>query len=138
MLVSSHDSGACAFLGVSVRLTTRRGCPEFQDSAAPAKFDHKFVLEVFLWLTLKKLYSNPGLVFKTPQELLENNELSRQQKIEILRRWEYDVRQLQVAAEESMEGPQPVTLEAVLRALRAIGAPADPERSAPTKQGGSR
>jgi hypothetical protein len=85
---------------------------------------------------VEKALLDPGLVFKTPQELLANNELSREQKIEILRRWEYDVRQLQVAAEESMEGPQPVTLEAVLQALRAIGAPADPERSAPTKQGG--
>jgi hypothetical protein len=86
---------------------------------------------------VEKALLDPGLVFKTPQELLANNELSREQKIEILRRWEYDVRQLQVAAEESMEGPQPVTLEAVLQALRAIGAAADPERSAPTKQGGS-
>ena len=87
---------------------------------------------------VEKALLDPGLVFKTPQELLANNELSREQKIEILRRWEYDVRQLQVAAEESMEGPQPVTLEDVLQALRAIGAAADPERSAPTKQGGSK
>jgi hypothetical protein len=86
---------------------------------------------------VEKALLDPGSVFRAPQELLGNNELSRQQKIEILRRWEYDVRQLQVAEEESMEGPQPVTLEAVLRALRAIGAPADPERYAPTKQGGS-
>jgi hypothetical protein len=88
-------------------------------------------------IDVEKALLDPGSVFKTPQELLANNELSREQKIEILRRWEYDVRQLQVAEEESMEGPQPVTLEAVLRALRAIGAAADPERSAPTKQGGS-
>jgi hypothetical protein len=88
-------------------------------------------------IDIEKALLDPGLVFKTPQELLANNELSREQKIEILRRWEYDVRQLQVAEEESMEGPQPVTLPAVLQALRDIGAPADPERSAPTKQGGS-
>jgi hypothetical protein len=87
---------------------------------------------------VEKALLNPGSVFKTPQELLENTELSREQKIDILRRWEYDVRQLQVAEEESMEGPQPVTLETVLQALRAIAAPADPERSAPTKQGGSK
>ena len=35
-----------------------------------------------------------------------------------MQRWEYDVRELQVAEEEGMEGPQPVTLDAVLRALR--------------------
>ena len=88
-------------------------------------------------IDVEKALLDPGLVFKTPQELLANDELSREQKIEILRRWEYDARQLQVAEEESMEGPQPVTLEAVLQALRAIGATSDPDRSAPTKQGGS-
>jgi hypothetical protein len=88
-------------------------------------------------IDFEKALLDPGLVFKTPGELLANNELSRDQKIEILRRWEYDVRELQVAEEEGMEGPQPVTLDAVLGALRSLGAPADTERSAPTKQGGS-
>ena len=86
---------------------------------------------------VEKALLDPGLVFQTPEEVLADNELSREQKIKILRRWEYDVRELQVAEEEGMEGPQPVTLDVVLRALRALGAPADTERSAPTKQGGS-
>ena len=84
-----------------------------------------------------KALVDPALVFKAPEEVLADNELSREQKIKILQRWEYDVRELQVAEEEGMEGPQPVTLDVVLRALRALGAPADTERSAPTKQGGS-
>jgi hypothetical protein len=86
---------------------------------------------------IDKALVDPALVFKAPEEVLADNELSREQKIKILRRWEYDVRELQVAEEEGMEGPQPVTLDVVLRALRALGAPADTERSAPTKQGGS-
>ena len=86
---------------------------------------------------VEKALVDPGLVFKAPEEVLADNELSREQKIKILRRWEYDMRELQVAEEEGMEGPQPVTLDVVLRALRALGAPADTERSAPTKQGGS-
>ena len=86
---------------------------------------------------VEKALLDPGLVFKTPEEVLASNELSREQKINILRRWEYDVRELQVAEEEGMEGPQPVSLDVVLRALRALDAPADTERSAPTKQGGS-
>jgi hypothetical protein len=97
----------------------------------------EFVREVFLMIDVERALLDPGLVFKTPEELLANNQLSREQKIEILRRWEYDVRELQVAEEESMDGPQPVTLDVVLSALRALGAPADTERSAPTKQGGS-
>jgi hypothetical protein len=92
--------------------------------------------EVFM-IDVEKALLDPGLVFKTPTEVLANNELTRAQKIEILRRWEYDVRELQVADEEGMEGPEPVTLDAVLDALRTLGAPEDTENSAPTKQGGS-
>jgi hypothetical protein len=88
-------------------------------------------------IDVEKALLDPGLVFKTPGEVLANNELTRAQKIEILRRWEYDVRELQVADEEGMEGPEPVTLDAVLDALRTLGAPEDTENSAPTKQGGS-
>ena len=86
---------------------------------------------------IDKALVDPALVFKAPEEVVADNELSREQKIKILQRWEYDVRELQVAEEEGMEGPQPVTLDVVLRALRALDAPADTERSAPTKQGGS-
>jgi hypothetical protein len=84
-----------------------------------------------------KALLDPGLVFKTPDEVLAEKDLSREQKIKILRKWEYDARELQVAEEEGMQGPQPVGLADVLRALRSLGAPADTERSAPTKQGGS-
>ena len=88
-------------------------------------------------IDVEKALVDPGLVFKTPEEVVDSNELSREQKRRILHRWEFDVRELQVAAEEGMEGPQPVTLDAVLRALSSLGAPADTERSAPTKHGGS-
>lgn len=88
-------------------------------------------------IDVEKAKLDPGLVFKTPAEVVANDELSREQKIDILQRWEYDARELQVAEDEGMEGPQQVTLAAVLGALRAIGAPTDTERSAPTKQGGS-
>ena len=88
-------------------------------------------------IDVEKALLDPGLVFKTPGEVLANNELTRAQKIEILRRWEYDVRELEVADEEGMQGPEPVTLDAVLDALRTLGAPEDTENSAPTKQGGS-
>ena len=64
--------------------------------------------EVFM-IDVEKALLDPGLVFKTPGEVVANNELTRAQKIEILRRWEYDVRELQVADEEGMQGPEPVT-----------------------------
>jgi hypothetical protein len=88
---------------------------------------------------IEKALLNPAIVFKNPQEVVESNDLSRQQKIEVLRRWEYDLRELQVAEEESMTAPKPeaVTLDIVLKALHSVGAPPDVERTAPTKQGGS-
>ena len=55
---------------------------------------------------VKKALLNPSAVFHRPQEVVQNKELSREQKIEILRRWEYDSRELQVADEESMTAPQ--------------------------------
>jgi hypothetical protein len=92
-------------------------------------------------VSVEKALLNPEAVFKKPQEVVKRNDLSREQKIEILRRWEYDVRELQVADDESMTAKEPqvtaVTLDAVLNALRSLGAPADVEHSAPTKQGGS-
>jgi len=91
-------------------------------------------------IDVQRALINPSVVFQTPQEVIERNDLSRQQKIEILRRWEYDVRELQVAEEEGMKSPpgSPViTLDIILKALRSLGAAADVEHSAPTKQGGS-
>ncbi|HEY2987561.1 MAG TPA: hypothetical protein VGL11_07530 [Candidatus Binatia bacterium] len=87
-------------------------------------------------IDFEKALVDPGIVFKTPQDVVRSDDLSRDQKIQVLRRWEYDARELQVAEEENMPGPQPVTLDMVLAALRAIGAGTDVERAAPTKQGG--
>ena len=86
-------------------------------------------------IDFEKALLDPALVFNDPADVLHNKELSRSQKIQILQRWEYDVRELQVADEESMSGPQSVTLDVVLNALRALGTESK-ERSAPTKHGG--
>ena len=88
---------------------------------------------------VKHALLNPSAVFERPEDVVGDKELTREQKIEILRRWEYDARELQVADEESMTAPrsEPVTLDAILEVLRQLGAPADVEHSAPTKHGGS-
>jgi hypothetical protein len=85
-----------------------------------------------------KALLDPASAFGNPSKVVDSAELSREQKIQILRRWEYDARELQVADEEGMTAPKPqtVTLDMILAALRALGAPADVEHSAPTKQGG--
>ena len=64
---------------------------------------------------------NPALVFLGPEDVLEGDELTREQKIEVLRRWKFDALQLQVAEEENMGSEQPSDiLDRVLQALHAL------------------
>ena len=90
-------------------------------------------------IDIEKALLNPVAIFKTPQQVIDTNDLSREQKIEVLRRWEYDVREIQVLDDESTTAKEThaVTLDSVLTALRSLGAPVDVERTAPTKQGGT-
>lgn len=79
---------------------------------------------------------NPASVFDSPEAVCASTELNQAQKAEILRQWEYDARELQVAAEENMgEGPGKL-LDEVLAALQQLGVAADGDQTAPTKQGG--
>ena len=86
---------------------------------------------------IDKALLDPTSVFRAPEDVLVRNDLSREQKIEILRRWEYDARELEVAEEEGMISSQPDILDRVLHALHTLNVWHDPARAAPTKQGGS-
>lgn len=79
---------------------------------------------------------NPVNVFKSPEAVVSASDLPARQRIEILRRWEYDARQLEVAEEEGMTGSQSDLFARIRAALHALGYWPDPEKSAPTKQGG--
>jgi len=76
----------------------------------------------------------PTMVFKEPKDVVASNELSRNQKIEILRRWEYDARQLEVAEEEAgMAVRRPEMFDRVLQALHMLDVIRDTEHTPPTK-----
>ncbi|MDH3672749.1 MAG: hypothetical protein OES46_16605 [Gammaproteobacteria bacterium] len=79
---------------------------------------------------------NPAAVFRTPRDVLLREDLSRDEKTNILRQWEYDARECETAKEEGMLGQQPGILDEILNALRALDVQLDTEDSAPTKQGG--
>lgn len=79
-------------------------------------------------IDLDKALLDPASVFKTPDEVLQSEELSREQKIDILRRWEYDARELAVAEEESMLGSDSDILDQILRALLKLDELAEIER----------
>ncbi len=74
-------------------------------------------------IDLRKAMLDPALVFSGPEDLLKRDGLTREQKIEILRRWKFDAVQLQVAEEENMRSEQPSDiLDRVLQALHALNA----------------
>ena len=87
-----------------------------------------------MMIDLKKAMLDPTQVFDEPEEVVANNELTRDQKIEILRRWEYDAHQLEVAEEEAgMAVRRPEMFDLVVQALHALGAARDTEHTPPTK-----
>jgi len=79
---------------------------------------------------------NPESIFQTPNELLKHKAFSKEQKIEILRRWEYDASEIEVAVEEGMPNDTPSKLRDILLALDELTGGTDVSHTPPTKQGG--
>lgn len=69
----------------------------------------------------KDALKDPASRFGSPGEVLESA-FSREQKVEILKRWESDARQLMAASDENMPGGEPQQLQAIHDALRQLGA----------------
>ncbi len=77
---------------------------------------------------------DPTSVFKDPTDVVADENLSRDQKIEILHRWEYDARELEVAEEEAgMAVRRPDMFDRVVQALHTLGVERDTEHTPPTK-----
>ena len=60
---------------------------------------------------------DPGSVFETPEDLLENPFLSRSEKIDLLKRWKYDAQEVSNATAEGMIGENNDLLHRVCLAL---------------------
>ena len=84
---------------------------------------------------IKKALLDPSSVYKSPDKVLKDKSLTRNQKIEILRRWEYDAIELQVAEEENMQGQNGKILDEILNALHEINADYEFQHPTPTKHG---
>jgi len=81
---------------------------------------------------------NPGAVFVSPEQVVQTPQLSRAEKIDILRRWSYDAGELAVAEEEGMAGGEPTLVDRILAALDHLGStegPTPPPPVPPTKHG---
>jgi hypothetical protein len=75
----------------------------------------------------EKLVVDVSQHFATPEALLAEDDLSREQKLALLRQWEYDLQLLQVATEENMTGDTPPganaeTIREVHAAAEKLGA----------------
>jgi len=78
----------------------------------------------------------PSSVFAAPEEVLAREELTREQKIEILWRWQYDAAELGVAVEEGMPGEDNGLMRSIMLALGTLTGPIDLEHTGPSKQHG--
>ena len=84
-------------------------------------------------MDFEKAKLNPAALFKSPHEVVSIPTLSREQKIEILRRWEQDATLMEVAEEEGMSGRQPKLLQPIRDALHALNHWPNTEQSGPSK-----
>ncbi len=87
-------------------------------------------------IDLKQAQLDPGSVFSSPEQLRDHHALTKEQKIDILRRWAYDASELAVAEEEGMVGGEPSQLAQILSVLDSVTGGYDVEHRPPTKQGG--
>ena len=89
----------------------------------------------------KRALGDVSKVFKSPQAIVDAKDLTSQQKIDLLKQWETDLRLIMVASEENMTGDTPgrtaELLSAVLRTLSQMGISDDEAKQAPNKSGGA-
>ena len=62
----------------------------------------------------------PEDVFESPLEVVSTESLTPEQKLTVLKHWEANARDIQVATEESMTGPGRSRLGEVRRAIGAL------------------
>jgi hypothetical protein len=70
---------------------------------------------------LQEAKQNPAAVYDQPDDVLQDANLTRGEKIDVLRQWYQDANQLQTAADENMTGGEPDRLRSVSKALLALG-----------------
>jgi len=85
---------------------------------------------------LAKAILDPPSVFGSPAAVLADQTLTVSQKVEILRRWEYDASEVSVAEEEGMPAQDGEVLRQILQALQSLTGRVDASKTPPTKQGG--
>ncbi|MEQ9490977.1 MAG: hypothetical protein RIM72_18525 [Alphaproteobacteria bacterium] len=82
----------------------------------------------------EEIVRDPSAWFDRPDQVVAASGLTEAQKIEVLRAWELDARQLMNATEENMPGGEESKLDSVLDSLKRLGlGPSEP--AGPSKVG---
>ncbi len=82
---------------------------------------------------LDKALFDPASMFRLPQDVADDLNLTVGQKIGILCQWAYDASELAVAEEEGMNSGKPNDVHAVMLVLHRVTDGIDAERTSPTK-----
>ncbi|MPY72268.1 MAG: hypothetical protein GEU92_19600 [Alphaproteobacteria bacterium] len=69
----------------------------------------------------EKALANPAEAFATPDDVVKAPGLNKDQKVEILRRWQYDASEEDVAADEGMSGSAQLSGEGEASVLQSVG-----------------
>lgn len=85
-------------------------------------------------VNLEQALLDPSSMFESPEDIAAHAGLTREQKIEILRLWQYDASEAEVATEEGMPGGDGELLRRILLALDSLIGEVDVGNSGPTKQ----
>jgi len=85
----------------------------------------------------EKALIDPTTVYEQPQDVLLDETLSKDEKLKILKQWEYDARGLLVAEEENMPGDASSMLQRILAAIHELNPGYDATKGPGTKHGGS-
>ena len=83
-----------------------------------------------------RILLDPAAHYQRPADVVADDRFTTSDRIEILRRWEYDAADASVATEEGMPGGNGNLIAEIIKALQDLGAEIDTEQTAPTKQGG--
>ncbi len=83
----------------------------------------------------QQMLIDPSSHFQHPRDVLAQANLSHEQKLSILQRWEQDARELDVAQEEGMIGEGKSNLSEIIRAIDQLDPDYHQSSAAPNKQG---
>ena len=63
---------------------------------------------------------DPAAVYAAPEEIVAAPDLTRKEKLDLLRRWRYDAIELNVAVDEGMGDESSSLLDRILRAIDGL------------------